>query len=100
MINDRINSFGAKSKIAQAPINVRLTLVLCLYFFIFDMILPAFLMNLSWYDHIMTFPSSFGIYSLFVLVNFSITMFVMVRYAKGFVTRAWRNYWDYQTTNM
>ena len=100
VINDRINSFSNKSKITQDNISIPLTAALCVYFFFFNMIFPIALNEEKWYDDIITFPSVFGIYTLFVLVNFAITMFVLIKYAIGFITRAAKNYWEYRTMNM
>lgn len=64
------------------------------------MIFPITLDDQKWYDDIITFPSIFGIYTLFVMLNFAITSFVLVKYALGFITRAAKNYWHYGTLNM
>lgn len=54
----------------------------------------------SWYDEVITFPKAFGIYSFSVLMNTSITLYVMKSYAKGFILRAYKNYAEYKSTNM
>jgi len=99
VINDRINSFSNKGNRTEDEVNVVLTTALCLYFLIVNMILPIIPDN-SWYDDYLQFPVKLGIYSLSLIFNFLVTMFVMVRYARGFIVRAFRNYIHYRVTNM
>ena len=54
----------------------------------------------GWYDTFIEFPTKLGIYSVSLIFNFLVTMFVMVRYAKGFIVRAFKNYIEYKVTNM
>ena len=63
------------------------------------MILPVIPDN-SWYDTFIEFPTKLGIYSISLIFNFLVTMFVMVRYAKGYIVRAFKNYIEYKVTNM
>ena len=79
--------------------NVGLTIGLCLYFLIANMILPILPGN-GWYDDFVEFPTQLGIYSLSLIANFLVTVFVMVRYARGFILRAFNNYIHYRVTNM
>lgn len=46
----------------------------------------------AWYDTVMQFPASFGIFSFSVIVNTIATLYVMKHYAKGFILRAITNY--------
>lgn len=39
-------------------------------------------------------------YSLTVIINVIITVYVMIAYARGFIVRAFRNYLDFHVTNM
>lgn len=39
-------------------------------------------------------------YSLTVIINVIITIYVMVAYARGFIVRAFKNYMDFHVTNM
>lgn len=63
------------------------------------MILPVIPDN-SWYDDYLKFPIQLGIYSISLIANILVTAFVMVRYARGFIVRAFRNYIDCRVTNM
>lgn len=60
-------------------------------------ILPSFE---SIYYECVTFPQTFGIYSLSVLINIALTIYVMNSYAKGYIIRAYNNYSVFGTTNM
>lgn len=60
-------------------------------------ILPSFE---SIYYECVTFPKTFGIYSLSVLINIALTIYVMNSYAKGYIIRAYNNYASFRTTNM
>ena len=64
------------------------------------MLLPAILRDYDWYRKSITFPTEFGIYTIFIIVNLTITVFVMVKYAIGFIKRAVANYWDFKVMNM
>ena len=64
------------------------------------MILPVLPSHEDWYDKAITFPVELGIYTVSVIVNFILTLFVMIFYAKGFITRAFKNYITFGTTNM
>ena len=64
------------------------------------MVFPLALDDQEWYDKIITFPSAFGIYTLFVILNFVITLFVIIKYALGFIRRAAVNYWNFGSLNM
>jgi cation transport ATPase len=64
------------------------------------MILPVLPFDDSWYTDAITFPTALSIYSLSFMINFIVTMFVMVKYARGFIVRAFKNYVEYRMTNM
>lgn len=64
------------------------------------MILPVLPFTSDWYKKIEVFPESWGVYSLTVIINIIITIYVMIAYARGFIVRAFRNYVDYHVTNM
>ena len=53
-----------------------------------------------WYMDIVTYPSSLGIYSISVIINFILTVYVMIRYGKAYVISAVRNYVKFGVTNM
>jgi phosphomevalonate kinase len=50
VVNDRINSFSKKGKGAEGDVHVGLTIALCLYFFVVNMILPILPFDDSWYN--------------------------------------------------
>lgn len=64
------------------------------------MILPVIPESDKWYDKTITFPVDLGIYSIAVMFNFVLTLFVLIFYARGFIVRAFKNYVAYGTTNM
>lgn len=64
------------------------------------MTIPAFLCSEQWYIDFITFPTVFGIYTFIVIFNIVVTIYVMEKYAKGFILRARKNYWAHGTTNM
>ena len=64
------------------------------------MILPVIPSSDKWYNPAITFPVDLGIYTISVMFNFVLTIFVLIFYAKGFIVRAFRNYVTYGTTNM
>lgn len=96
VINDRIDSFSRKPKVNDS-INVTLTILLSLFFLIWSMVLPF---TGDWYMIASTFPNSFGIFSFSLLINIAVTIYVMDRYAKGFVRRAYTNYVQFKSMNM
>lgn len=53
-----------------------------------------------WYNDIITFPSKLGIYSVSVMINFLLTIYVMIRYGKGYIVKAVTNYCQFGVTNM
>jgi cation transport ATPase len=76
------------------------TAALVTYFFLVNMIFPVLPFLEPGYMEVMSFPSVFGIYSLSVIFNFSLTVFVMYYYARPYVVRSYANYRDYGETNM
>lgn len=56
------------------------------------MIIPVLPGHHDWYAPIYTFPSSFGIFSLSVMLNFVLTVGVWVFYSAAIVKRA---FWAY-----
>ena len=65
-----------------------------------NMILPILPIFNEIYQECVTFPNSFGIYSFSVLLNISLTIYVMKHYAKTYITTAFKNYKEYRATNM
>ena len=53
-----------------------------------------------WYNDIITYPSQLGVYSISVIINFILTIYVMIRYGKTYVVRAVKNYCQFGVTNM
>jgi cation transport ATPase len=64
------------------------------------MIMPVLPFTKDLYEYIHMFPEAWGICSLLVIVNFIITVHVMVFRARHFIVRAFNNYMEYGTTNM
>jgi cation transport ATPase len=75
-------------------------ILLSLYLLIVNMILPILPYSESWYKNIEIYPEAWGIFSVILLVNIVITLYVMIFYARGFIVRAFHNYVDYHVTNM
>lgn len=64
------------------------------------MLFPVLPMTQKIYEECSTFPKSFGIYSLSVMVNIGLTLYILNSYAKGYIFRAYDNYKTLHTANM
>jgi cation transport ATPase len=64
------------------------------------MILPIFPPTQNWYERIDMFPEEWGVFSLVVIINIIITLYVMIFHARHFITRAFKSYVEYHETNM
>ena len=100
VINDRINSFYLKAKLQKDNTSINLTMAIFIYFFIFNIIMPAAFRTSSWYETAITFPRGMGLFSLWTIINFIITVFVLVKYGYVFVKRACLTYWNKKEINM
>ena len=97
-INHRVQSFKSGNFHNKQSINIRTTVLLCLYFFIFDMLLP---LTGEWYNLFLLFPSpSFGPFTLSVLINITLTISVLNIYAKPFIIRSYKNYTQSRSMDM
>jgi hypothetical protein len=67
-------------------------IILSLYLLIANMILPVLPFAKDWYENIDMFPNAWGIYSVTVIINFLIALYVMVFHARHFIVRAFKNY--------
>ena len=65
-----------------------------------NMILPIVPYFSTIYQQCVTFPNNFGIYSLAVLFNIGLTLYVMNTYARKYIERAYQNYREFNATNM
>jgi len=65
-----------------------------------NMVIPVLPSFGEIYVSCVTFPTQLGIYSFAVILNIMLTGYVMKNYAQGFITRAYKNYSQYKTTNM
>lgn len=65
-----------------------------------NMIFPVLPSLKDFYKECITFPEEFGIYSFSVLLNIFITFYVMWKYSKNIINRAFNNYKHYKVTNM
>ena len=74
--------------------NLPITIGLFVYFFLFNMVIPAIFSSNVEYQKIITYPTSMRFYSLWTIINFIITMFVLVNYAFGFIKNSIINYWE------
>ena len=63
----------------------------------FNMILPE---TGSWFEAVMFFPDSFGLFSFMMLFNIGLTIFTIKKFGKGFVVNSYVNYRDYRAMNM
>jgi hypothetical protein len=100
VVNDRIDSFSQKEKEVISKIHIWRTIGLCIYFLFIVMILPIIPGIDDFMMDILAYPQEWGIYSLSVIVNSMITVYVLIAYARGFIVRAFRNYVEYHSTNM
>ena len=82
----------------KSAISIRTTILLCLFFLIFDMILP---LTGEWYQNIIMFPSeTFGPFTFSVILNIILVCIVLNIYAKPIVFRSYRNYMESNSMDM
>jgi cation transport ATPase len=75
-------------------------ILLSLYLLTVNMLLPTLPFTRGLYEYLHMFPESWGVCSLMVIINFIITLYVMIFWARHYIVRAFRNYVDYDVTNM
>jgi hypothetical protein len=64
---------------------------------IFNMILPS---TGDWFLKFLYFPSSFGIYSLLMVINICLTVYSINKFGKQFVVNSVVNYREFRSMNM
>lgn len=99
-MNDRINSFTEKPVKTDEEEGIWWIILLSLYLLVVNMILPVLPATKDWYEAIDMFPEAWGIFSLVVVINFIITLYVMLFHARHFIARSFKNYVKYHVTNM
>lgn len=92
VVNDRIDSFSQHEKETSKRIHIKTTIALCIYFLFVVMILPIIPGIDMFMMDILAYPQEWGIYSLSVILNTVITIYVLIAYARGFIVRAFHNY--------
>lgn len=65
-----------------------------------NMLLPVLPFTKELYEYIHMFPEAWGVCSLMVIINFIITLYVMIFRARHFIVRAFNNYVQFNVTNM
>jgi hypothetical protein len=70
-----------------------LTGILCAFFLVFNMFLPF---TGEWFMELITFPKTFGVITVAVVLNSVLAFFVMFKYGQSFVRNAFINYRDFR----
>lgn len=89
--------FKRKNEDSKKGPNIKITGLLCVFFLTFNMILP---LTGDWFMELLTFPDSLGVFTISVLINFCLTIYVLNIYAKPFIFRSYRSYIDSRDMNM
>ena len=89
VINHRVESFQNAKNIHKKGPNMVITCMLCVFFLIFNMVLPF---TGEWYGDMITIPKDLGIFSFAVIVNAALAIYVMFMYGRHFVVNAYVNY--------
>jgi cation transport ATPase len=100
VVNDRIDSFSKVSSKLEKTNGVGGLILLSLYLLIVNMLLPSLPFTRGIYEYLHMFPESWGVCSLMVIINFIITLYVMIFWARHYIVRAFTNYVYYDVTNM
>jgi cation transport ATPase len=74
--------------------------MLGVYFMIGNMLFPILPSLKEFYTECVTFPEKFGIYTFSVILNILITIYVILKYAKALIWRAFMNFKSFRVTNM